>query len=174
MNKAIKVTLLLFSIGILSFCQNNEQKTQKGFINYEAIVKIPQPNGFVSDFEGLFSITQKHELDSIIKDFKLKTTNEIAIVTIENVKPYQNLQDFTTDLLNYWGVGLRDKNNGLIITISKSMKSIWIGTGYGTEKVLTNNVLQNIIDTQMVPFFKSDEIYKGTKKGLLECIDNWD
>jgi hypothetical protein len=41
-------------------------------------------------------------------------------VSLEKYDNYEFLKDLTTDLGNYWGVGCVDKDNGLIITISKN------------------------------------------------------
>jgi uncharacterized protein len=73
---------------------------------------------------------------------------------------------------NYWDVG-GYKKNGLIITISKNKRAIWIGTSFGTEKVLTNEKLQKVINTQMLPFFKEGKYFEGVKTGLQEFMRLW-
>lgn len=172
----ITTKILFFSILIsVSVCgQSRRTDSKDSFINYKAIKKYPKPIGYVNDFESLLSIEERLQLDSIISEFEMKTTNQIAIVTIPNVYPYETLKDFTTDLGNYWGVGQADKDNGLIITVSKSMRNIWIGSGYGTEKILTDEILKNIIDTVIVPYFKSGDYFEGIKSGLIECINKWE
>lgn len=158
----------------LSACgQNKETKSEESFINYVAIIKYPKPVGFVNDFESLLSFEEKKELDSIIKVFNEESSYQIAIVTIDDIEPYGSLKDFTSDLGNFWGVGEMDEDNGLIITVSKKMRNVWIGTGLGTQKILTDDKLKSVVDTQMIPYFKRDEYFEGIKSGLLKCIESW-
>jgi uncharacterized protein len=76
--------------------------------------------------------------------------------------------------LNELGLGQRNINNGLIIVFSKTKKEVRIGTGKGTEKVLTNKIAQHIIDSVMLPVFKRDSIYKALwlgSKAIVEFLE---
>jgi len=42
--------------------------------------------------------------------------------------------------------------------MSKNKRNIWIGTGLGTEKILTDEKIQYIIDTEIIPYFRK-EVY---------------
>jgi uncharacterized protein len=174
----VKIILRIFFIALLISvvaCRHyNKSTAERTFINYEAIKKYPKPTSYVSDFEGLLTLQEKQQLESMIYEFEKKTTNQIAIVTISDVKPYESLTDFTTDLANYWGVGQADKDNGLVITVSKNIKNVRIGTGLGTEKILTDKILKEIIDLEMIPYFKKGEYFEGIKTGLIECMRKWE
>lgn len=148
--------------------------TEKVYINYEAIKQYPQPKGYVSDFDSVLTEVQVNELTSTIAKYDVGTTNEIAIVTVANFAPYNSLKDLTTDLGNYWGVGQRCDDNGLIIMLCKPQRSVWIGTGLGTEQVLTDDIVKSIVDTKMIPQFRKSDYYKGVSIGLKECIQAWD
>jgi uncharacterized protein len=174
MKKSISNFIIIILLLSISACgQSQENNSKDSFINYKAIKKYPEPAGYVNDFESLFSIKEKQQLDSIINEFEKQSNNQIAIVTIASVKPYETLKDFTTDLGIYWGVGQTDLDNGLIITVSKNMRNIWIGSGLGTEKILTDEILKDIIDTKIIPYFKTGDYFEGIKLGLMECINNW-
>lgn len=169
--KETRLALLFVILTLLFF--NQTLHSQSKFINYEAIEKIGSRVGYVNDYENILTSIQKQRLDSIINKFLRETSNEVVIVTIDSVSPYSSLKDFTTDLGNFWGVGQKNINNGLIITISKSMRQGWIGTGLGTEQILTNEKLQVIFDSEMIPRFRKGEYYEGLEAGLIECIKLW-
>jgi len=80
------------------------------------------------------------------------------IVTISDIEPYESLKDFTAELGNYCAVGQHD-NIELIITMSKNKRNIWIGTGLGMEKILTDEKIQYIIDTEIIPYFRKEEYF---------------
>jgi len=172
MRKLVICTSLIFIL-VLSSCGQKKQNHEiSSFFNRTEIQKYQVPfNSGIGDFEKIFTEEQKEELDSIIKVFDQKTTNQIAIVTIDSLGPYNSLMEFTTDLGNFWGVGQKDKNNGLIITVSKKMRKVWIGTGTGTEKILDDVFLSHLIDSLMIPQFKQEEYFEGIKSGVLGCIN---
>jgi len=173
MKLTISILFIALLINIIAIGQTGKKQDKGRFVNYKEIEKFPRPEGCINDFEHIFTIDQKQELDSIITHFSNVTTNQIAIVSVKKYKPYESIKDLTTDLGNYWGVSSADKDNGLIITISKNKRSIWIGTGLGTEKVLTNEIVSNVIDNIMIPYFKKDNYFEGIKFGLLELMELW-
>lgn len=95
------------------------------------------------------------------------------IVTVKNIKPYNDITDFTTDLGNFWGVGKPEKNNGLIILMDMSNRNIRISTGLETEKILSESFLQKIINEIMIPEFREENYYKGIKSGMERIVIKW-
>ncbi|MCX6279540.1 MAG: TPM domain-containing protein [Bacteroidetes bacterium] len=134
---------------------------------------FPDPKGSVSDFENILTDNEIEELTTIIKNFEKETGNEIAIVTIDSISPDTDFMKYSIDLANYWGIGKKDKNIGLLILVSKKLKKIRISTGYDTEKKLNDETCQKIIDAKMVPKFKTGNYYQGIKDGLSDLIYNW-
>jgi uncharacterized protein len=160
----IKQTLLIgFFIALISnpiFSQN------KKYVDF----KFPDRIGFVNDFDKIFTNDQIKELDEIIRQHEKETSNEIAIVTIDSIKPYQNLFDYSLDLANEWGVGKKNKNNGITIVFGKRIREIQIQVGYGLEKKLKDEEAKRIIDSTIIPEFKKGDFYLGIKNGLIEII----
>ena len=57
---------------------------------------FPNPIGYTSDFEKIFAAKQINELDSLIIDFEKNTSNEIAIITVDN----KNEQEIVSEILS--------------------------------------------------------------------------
>ncbi len=124
---------------------------------------LPKPIGFVNDFENIFTDKQEQVLDSLVKNFEKETTIQITIVTLDS--SYTNKSEFdnyTFKLANNWGVGQKDKDNGILIGISSSMRKMRIKNGYGIEKLLTDEETKALIDSLFIPEFK---------KGIIRLID---
>ena len=128
---------------------------------------------WVYDFENVLTDTQIQVLDSIIGYFEMKTTNEIVIVTVDNIGDSPKMVDFAVEFGEKWGVRKKDKNNGLVILFSRNMRQTFIATGYGTEKILKDEICKAIIDSTMIPFFKQEDYYGGLRAGVEECIRRW-
>ena len=98
---------------------------------------------------------------------KTKTTIQIAIVTLDSSYVAEEEFDyFITALGNAWGVGQKNKNNGIMIGVSASLRRIRISNGYGIEAKLSDNETKKIIDEIVLPEFKERNYYTGLKKGL--------
>jgi uncharacterized protein len=175
MMKILTTILCLFAIlAGPTWGQKRQPVMVESYFNKAEIQKYNKPyNSGIGDYENILTEMQKNEIDSIIKVFGKETSNQIALVSIDSLGPYKSLMEFTTDLGNYWGVGQKEKNNGLVITISKKMHQVWIGTGYGTEKILSDTAISHIIDSLMIPYFKQGKFFEGIKSGMLGCIDKW-
>lgn len=132
--------------------------------------KFPENVGFVNDFEGILTQDQIKVLNDIISKHEKETTNEIAIVTIKSFEPYNTLFDYSLDLANYWGVGKKEKDNGIAIVLGKQIRQIRIQVGYGLENKLKDEEAKRIIDSIMIPEFKNGDFFTGIEKGLLAVI----
>lgn len=187
----MKHIFYFISIGLLFSCGNAEKEktipVTNTVVNNEQpqalmadsttsadnTTSLPDAIGRINDFENIFTPEQEQELDQIISAFENKTGNQIGIITVANTGTYTDFKKYSVDLFNHWGVGLKDKNNGLLITFSAALRSTRITTGLGTEKVLTNALCKKIIDEKMIPEFKSKNFFNGIKAGLQECIVQW-
>lgn len=128
---------------------------------------LPRPVGYVNDFENLFSPEEEQSLDSLILAFENKTTIQIAVITFDtSMTTADSLEPLTRRMANIWGVGQKDKNNGVTIGISREYRRMRIENGYGIEKVLTDAETKQIIDTAFIPGYREGKYFEGTLNGL--------
>ncbi len=132
---------------------------------------LPKSHGYVNDYENIYSDKEEAMLDSLIRAFENKTTIQIAIITFDTTMTTRDSLDaLTLQIGNAWGVGQKDKNNGLTIGISRGYRRITIRNGYGIEKILTNEETKQIIDTAFIPDFRESRYFEGTYKGLTDLM----
>ena len=164
--------LLFLSLAILSFssCGQKDKKIVEEKPAKQEFVFPEKPIGWVSDFEKILTQSQVDFLDSIIQLHEKQTTNEIAVATYEpdtsDIKTIKDFDKFSSALFNKWGVGKKDKNNGVGILISIKFRKIRIETGLGLEAKLTSTESKNIIDTIILPEFKKEQYFSGILNGL--------
>ena len=128
---------------------------------------LPRPLGYVNDFEALFSKSEQQTLDSLLQGFEKRTSIQIVVITIDtSMTTKDSLEAFTLKIGNSWGVGQKDKNNGVVIGISQAYRKISIQNGYGIEKILSNAETKEIIDTAFIPSFREANYFQGTLTGL--------
>ncbi|MEO8862603.1 MAG: TPM domain-containing protein, partial [Ginsengibacter sp.] len=140
------VFLFLFFGCQLSFGQNIEKK--------------PLPPRAVNDFGNMLEPFQRDALEKKIDDYNDSTSSAIVIITVTDLGGY-DIADVSLKYLRDWGVGTKEKNNGIVVLVSKNDHSARIETGYGMEGVIPDVTAKEIIDDKMIPAFKSNDYYRG-------------
>lgn len=132
---------------------------------------FPKSKGYVSDFENILDRTTIQTLTDAVTAHEIKTSDEIAVITISSYDPYTNLADYAKDISNAWGVGKHEKNNGVTIVLCRDKREVRIATGMGLEQKLTDTMCQHVIDDKMVPEFRNGNFDQGLIDGLNEIIN---
>lgn len=125
--------------------------------------KIPKPNPprLVNDLANVMTPDQRAALEQKLVTYDDSTSNQIAIVTIESLNDLP-IEDVALQVLRQWGVGGQaGKDNGIVILAAIADRKIWIATGYGMEGSVPDITAKNIIETDIVPNFKSGNYYRG-------------
>lgn len=139
--------LLLFFIQSFAFAQDIPQK--------------PNPVRFVNDLVGgLLSQGEIDQLEQKLKAYNDSTSTQIAIVIVNSVQPY-DISEYAVKLGREWGVGQKDKNNGIVLLWAPSDRKVFIATGYGVEGGLTDAYSKRIIEEVIKPNFKESRYYQG-------------
>lgn len=132
---------------------------------------FPKHYGYVNDFEEILNEAEEKSLTKILSGHEKQTTNQIAIATLPDMENYTDFEKYCLDLSNHWAVGQKDKNNGVLICVSKNLRQIQIRNGLGIETILTNEETRHIIDENMIPSFKKGDYFTGLKNGVEEIIN---
>jgi uncharacterized protein len=148
------------------------------FIPWIAWTQIPErpvPQRLVNDLAELLTAEQQQSLEGILVDFNRRTSTQIAIVTIPSLQGY-DAADFAFRIGESWGVGQKDKNNGVVVLIKpksgEESGKVFIAVGYGLEGVIPDAVANRmIVDNEMIPRFRENDYYGGILKGV-EVIMN--
>ncbi|WP_452225255.1 TPM domain-containing protein [Lacinutrix chionoecetis] len=153
---------LLFLLSFL-LCLSCKQHVRDTFYNHAV----------VQDNSDLFSNVEEKKLSEKIINYEKLTTNQICIITIDSVPNNRAILSHATNLANQLDIGLRAKDNGLLILISKFDRQVAIATGVGTEKSVTDIVASAIIEKTIVPNFKDQQYFEGVSVGLDSIFMKW-
>lgn len=130
-----------------------------------AAFAIPPNDGFVTDAAGVLTKDQKTQLESQLNDYRTKTSNEIAVLIIKSLSGAV-IEDVGVQVGRAWGVGTKDKSNGILMLISLEDRAITIQTGYGLEGAVPDVVAKGVIDTDITPHFRDGDYFKGIAAGI--------
>ena len=114
----------------------------------------------VTDYTGTLSENERGSLERKLVLFNDSTSTQVCVVMISSVGNY-DISDYSVQLYNLWGIGQKNKNNGVLIMVAKDDRKVWITTGYGIEGVLPDVLCKRIIDKDITPNFKNGDFYGG-------------
>ncbi len=132
----------------------------------------PEFVGYVNDYAHLLSAPQASALNQELRDFDNRTTIEVAVVTVNSIGG-DSPQDYAVNLANYWGVGKRGKNNGIILLIAMQSHDIWIEAGPGLSGQFSDRQIQNIVDNVIIPQFRANRPDQGVINGAHSIISHF-
>lgn len=124
------------------------------------IVSPSKPPRLVNDFAGMLSPEEAARLESKLVAYDDSTSTQIAIVTVPTIGDYP-VEEYGIRLARKWGIGEKDKNNGILILIARDERKFDIQTGYNIGQYISDIDANRILREIMTPNFKQGQYYKG-------------
>ena len=116
---------------------------------------------YVNDYAGVFSDSWKETLCEAGKQLHDDTTAQLVVLTVDSTDG-EDISDYAVEVGRKWGIGSKDKNNGVLVVLSVSDRKVWIAVGYGLEGKLPDAKTGRLLDEYAVPSYKEDNFEKGT------------
>lgn len=133
------------------------------------IPSAPVTADAVHDFAGLFTPSQRNELNDRLIAFADTTTNRVVVVTVLDMGG-MDASEFSFALGEKWGIGDSKFNNGVVILVKPktedSYGEVFIAVGYGLEGVIPDAVASQIVNREMIPNFQQGDVYAGVKAAV--------
>ena len=157
-NKLQKVKVVLFFIAFLC----GHTLFSQGF----QIPETPKEQTSVYDYINLLSPNQKKSLENKLIRYADTTSTQVVVAIISSTKG-EEIGYLATNWAHKWGIGgSKEKDNGVFMLLAKDDRKVTIRTGYGTEHLLTDYVSRQIIEYDIIPYFKQGDYYAGLNSGV--------
>ena len=97
---------------------------------------------------------------------------KIVVAVVESLEG-QEVEEYANNLFRTWGIGDKEKNNGILLLVSTGDRKIRIEVGYGLEGALNDGKTGAILDNYVVPYLKKEEeVLKNISAIFLMLIIN--
>lgn len=150
-----KYTSLLL---VLLFCYNTTIYCQ------DYLPAKPKLETSVYDYAQMMSGFEAKSLEQKLLKYNDTTSTQIVVITVNSLEG-NDIALYATELAHKWGIGQADKDNGILVLVSKTDRKVTIRTGYGIESKLTDALSRRIIETIITPEFKNGNFYAGLDNG---------
>lgn len=124
------------------------------------VLKIPDLTTQVVDEANFFNHQEKEKLSQMIYTLFDKGGPQLAILTVQNLQGYE-IEEFSIRVAEKWKLGTKEKDNGLLLVIAKSERSVRLEIGNGIEGEITDFDSSQYTQKLLPSYFKQGEFYEG-------------
>jgi uncharacterized protein len=137
------------------------------------VVSAPDAeNGvYYVDDAACLSFTTKDYIDRQNIALTNACGGQVAVVTLDFLNDL-DCEEYAYEVLNQWGVGDADKNNGTVFVLVTGEKKCWITSGSGIEDDLSAGTLENILESYCYDSLDSGE-YDTAVYDTVQAIFGW-
>lgn len=131
-----------------------------------AIPSRPDPQRLVNDLAGVFAPHQTEALERVLVAFDDSTSNQITVVTVNDLEGYEP-SEYATRIGLDWQVGSAEFDNGVVLLVKPktedSSGQVFIAVGYGLEGAIPDAYAKRIIENELIPHFRDNDYYGGVE-----------
>jgi len=135
-----------------------------------AAPKFPALTGRVVDDAGILSSDTKTGLTEKLAALEQKTSRQLVVVTVPSLQGYE-ISDYGYQLGRAWGIGQKGINNGILFIVAPNEHKTRIEVCYGLEPIITDAFSSVVIQTQVLPKFRSGDFNGGVVAGANALIE---
>jgi uncharacterized protein len=117
--------------------------------------KALKPQGYLSDFAGVVDAQSKAALENYVGEVERSTGSQMAFVTIKTLEG-DPIEDVANDLFHAWGIGQKDKDNGVLFLLVTGDRRSRLEIGHGLEAILPDS-LDGLLLVQMRPALRTGQ-----------------
>jgi uncharacterized protein len=129
------------------------------------LAAFPAHDGYVNDFASVLADSDETYLEDYLRTLERDTSAEVAIATVNSLDG-MTVEEYANRLFVDWGIGKKQKDNGVLLLVSMREKAVRIEVGYGLEPIIPDGRAGEIIRTSIVPDFRDGNFPRGIGQGI--------
>lgn len=158
MNTARRITSLLLALTCSALAADRPVQAQS----------LPdQPRDHVVDLAGVIDREDYQRLDRVLTELQQKTGAQVIALTVKSTDNVP-IEDFALQVAGRWKLGMKGKDNGVLVVVAVRDRRYRIEVGYGLEGVLPDGAVGRIGRESFVPYFRKNQYGQGIYAGTLD------
>ncbi|EKK1678565.1 TPA: YgcG family protein [Escherichia coli] len=129
-------------------------------------IAVPELRQQVTDITGTLSTSEQQSLTQQLQDITQKTRAQVAVLIVPSTGD-DSIEQYATRVFNNWRLGDAKRNDGILIIVAWSDRTVRIQVGYGLEEKVTDALAGDIIRSNMIPAFKQLKLAKGLELAII-------
>ena len=133
---------------------------------------LPEFTAPVVDSIGRVSAEVETQINSELTSFQQSGGPQIAVAVVDTTGN-ATLENYSIDLARSWGIGDKEKDNGVLVLIALTDRTLRIEVGSGVEGELTDVTAGRIVDSVMLPRLRANDIDGAVRDGARAVMQVW-
>ena len=130
---------------------------------------FPALTGRVVDQANLLDAQQEAALTAKLAALETQSQRQFVVATISDLEGYDD-SDYGYRLGRAWGIGDKERNDGLLLLVAPNDRKVRIEVGYGLEGIMPDALSYRIIQDKILPAFKANNYPGGINAGVDSVI----
>ena len=134
------------------------------FFNSLSVLALDVPNspknGYVLDQTQTLTKEEIYTMNRMGIELQKKTKAQIAVLVVPTLDG-EDVSDYANRVFRTWGIGDKEKNNGVLFLVALKDKQMRIEVGYGLEGAINDAKAGEILDDYAIPYFQKGKIGSG-------------
>ena len=133
---------------------------------------LPEFTAPVVDSIGRVSSEVETQINSELTSFQQSGGPQIAVAVVDTTGN-ATLENYSIDLARSWGIGDKEKDNGVLVLIALEDRVLRIEVGSGVEGELTDVTAAGIVDSVMLPRLRANDVDGAVREGARAVMQVW-
>jgi uncharacterized protein len=126
----------------------------------------PKPNGYFNDYADVVSKDAAYRFNEQLAQFERETSDQVVVAVFPKMQSDSDIADYTQRVAQSWGVGQKERRNGVVLFVFVQDRKMFIQVGYGLEGALPDATAFDITERHIKPLFRSGNYEAGLATGI--------
>jgi uncharacterized protein len=130
----------------------------------------PKPDRYFNDYGGVVSQAAALRFNEQLAQFERETSNQVVVAIFPKMQSDSDIADYTQRVAQAWGVGQKERRNGVVLFVFVQDRKMFIQVGYGLEGALPDAIAFDITEYRIKPRFRNGDYEGGLAEGIASIV----
>jgi uncharacterized protein len=136
-------------------------------IESQAAEVIPsKPDRYFNDYASVVSKSAALRFNEELAQFERETSDQVVVAVFQKMQSDSDIADYTQRVAQAWGVGQKERRNGVVLFVFVQDRKMFIQVGYGLEGALPDITAFDITEYRIKPHFRNGDYEGGIAAGI--------
>src|SRR5213083_527259 len=126
----------------------------------------PKPDRYFNDYAGVVSKSAALRFNEELARFERETSDQVVVAVFPKMQSDSDVADYTRRVAQAWGVGQKERRNGVVLFVFIEDRKVIIQVGYGLEGALPDATAFDITERHIKPLFRNGDYQAGLAIGI--------
>src|SRR6201982_1868053 len=133
---------------------------------HAAEVIPPKPSAYFNDYAPVVSKQAASRFNEQLAQFERETSDQVVVAVFPKMQSDSDIADYTQRVAQAWGVGQKERRNGVVLFVFIQDRKMFIQVGYGLEAALRDATAFDITERHVKPLFRAGNYEAGLATGI--------